>query len=179
MLARLLDKFATWALSKNPGGPYAGTDDKRWAWTAETPGAGPYMTRILSPWRVLGIKPMINRFLREDSDRHLHNHPWKWALSIVLCGSYDETRLAADAEDCQRLYAAAGGDPTDMPADLFTRSRRVRRFNLLRASDYHRVTRLHGRVWTFFITGPAIQDWGFLINGKHVPWSKYLKRGQQ
>lgn len=179
MIASLLDKFAAWALSKNPGGPYAGTEDKRWAWTAETPGAGPYMTRVLLPWKIFEIRPMLNGFHREDIDRHLHGHPWIWAVSLVLSGWYDETRLLPDAEDCRRLYAAAGGNPNEMPTELFTRSRRVRRFNLLRASDYHRVTRLHGRVWTLFITGPSIQDWGFLVDGKHVSWRHYLKRGNQ
>lgn len=179
LVARALDRFATWAIAKNPGGPYFGVEDTRWAWTAETGGSA-YMTRILFPWRVFGIKPMLNRFHRRDIDRHLHNHPWKWAFSIVLCGEYDESRLVDDADECKRLYCAAtGAKPEDVPLELFTRSRRVRRFNLLRGTDYHRINQLHGTVWTLFISGPKVTnvDWGFLVDGKHIGSREYLGRG--
>ena len=34
----------------------------------------------------------LHRFERPDNDRHLHNHPWPWAVSLVLTGGYDEVR---------------------------------------------------------------------------------------
>ncbi len=51
---------------------------------------------------------------------------------------------------------------------------RTRRWNWLTGDDYHRVLRLHGDTWTLFLTGPRRDDWGFLVDGEHVPWKKYL-----
>src|ERR1700692_2623605 len=92
MISRLLNRFATWALSKNKPGSYAGEDDKRWAYQIETDGS-PYLTRIMFP-RIFGVRVYLHHFHRPDNDRHLHNHPWKWTKSFVLCGSYTEERLA-------------------------------------------------------------------------------------
>lgn len=165
MIGWALRKFSGWALSKNEPGSYAGEDDPRWAYTIETDGSK-YLTRILLS-RLLGLKEKLgvgvylHNFHREDIDRHLHNHPWKWAVSFVLSGSYDEERLV------ENLVHSGGWDYT-------THVRRVRFFNRLNRNDYHKVERLDGDVWTLFITGPRVQDWGFLVDGQHVPWKKYL-----
>jgi hypothetical protein len=162
VIARLLQKFADWALSKNAPGGYGGEDDKRWAYTIETDG-DPYLTRVILS-RLLklrdrfGVGVFLHKFHRHDIDRHLHNHPWKWAFSIILSGSYTEERLEA--------YLPMIG--------MVSNTQRVRWFNYLTDADYHAVKQLHGDVWTLFITGPRIQDWGFLVDGKHVPWKKYL-----
>lgn len=158
MLSRLLNRFATWALSKNEPGSYAGEDDSRWAYTIETDGS-PYLTRILLSRLLklkdkLGVGVYIHKFHRPDIDRHLHNHPWTRAFSVILSGSYIETRLAGTT----------------------TATRRVRWFNSLTQHDYHKVESLEGDVWTLFITGARVQDWGFMVDGVHVPWKKYLKK---
>lgn len=158
MLSSVLSRFATWALSKNAPGPYKGEDDKRWAYTIETDG-DKYLTRILSP-RFLGVRVYLHHFHRPDGDRNLHNHPWRWAASLLLSGSYDEERLAVpEVEGC-----------------LETQVRHVRRFNYLTDQDYHAVKKLHGDVWTLFVIGPSKQDWGFLTDKGHVSWREYLKR---
>lgn len=170
MIARLLNAFTQWALSRNAPGGYAGENDKRWAYTIETDG-DPYLTRILLDRLVglrnkLGIGVYLHKFHRPDIDEHLHNHPWKRAFSLVLSGSYDEARLIrGDARSCRVMY---DGTPVE--------HRRVRFFNYLTKDDYHQVRQLHGDVWTLFVTGPRIQDWGFLADGIHVPWRKYLKK---
>ncbi|MGN6103684.1 MAG: hypothetical protein ACTHU0_01140, partial [Kofleriaceae bacterium] len=96
VIAGALRRFAEWALSRNPPGGYAGEDDKRWAYTIETDG-DPYLTRVLLPRiRIPGVcdfRPMLHRFHRPDVDQHLHNHPWKWAVSLILSGSYVEERF--------------------------------------------------------------------------------------
>lgn len=155
---RLLNKFATWSLSKNKPGPYCGEDDKRWAYVIETNGDR-YLTRIMFP-RVLGVRVFLHHFHRPDGDRNLHNHPWTWAASAILCGSYDEERLVAP----------------ELDGNLATDVRRVRWFNWLTDQDYHAVKKLHGDVWTLFVTGPRVQDWGFLTDKGHVSWREYLKR---
>jgi hypothetical protein len=167
LLARALGAFANWALSQNAPGSYAGEDDKRWAYTIETDG-NPYLTRILFP-RVFGFRPMLHRFHRADLDRHIHNHPWALAFSFILCGSYVETRLDVEADALlHRLGRRADRDPTI--------TRRVRWFNVLTDADYHKVDRLNGEVWTLFVTGKRMQDWGFLVDGEHVPWREYFAK---
>ncbi len=160
MLSKLLGKFAKWALSKNAPGGYSGEDDKRWAYTIETDGS-PYLTRIMFP-RIFGMRLFLHHFHRGDGDQDLHNHPWKWAASLVLSGFYIEERL-------EGVIPMKGLKPTVM-----TETRVVTRFNFLRDTDYHRVDSLHGDVWTLFLTGPRTQDWGFLVEGNHVPYTTYL-----
>jgi hypothetical protein len=156
VLSRLLNKFAQWALAHNASGSYKGEDDKRWAYVIETDGSK-YLTRVLFP-RVFGVRVLLHHFHRKDIDRHLHSHPWKWTRSLVISGAYDEERLAhPEREGC-----------------LDTIERTVTRFNKLDDKDYHRVTKLHGDVWTLFVTGPRCQDWGFLTDRGHVSWREYL-----
>lgn len=113
----------------------------------------PYLTRTVFG-RIFGVRPLLHKFHRPDNDRALHNHPWKWSLSIILCGSYTEERL----------------DPHTGTTDI----RRLRFFNFLTEHDYHRVLELHGNVWTLFFTGPRIQDWGFLTSAGYTPHAEYI-----
>ena len=173
MLSWALNKFSQWALSKNAPGSYAGEDDTRWAYTITT-GDSKYLTRILLS-RLLGLKDLlgigvyIHNFHREDIDQHLHNHPWGWAFSVVLSGSYTEERMVGLGEP-----EMVGILESRQVRQVITDVRRVRFFNRLTKNDYHKVLQLHGDVWTLFITGPRIQDWGFLVNGRHIPWKQYL-----
>lgn len=180
MIARLLDKFAKWALARNAPGGYAGEDDKRWAYTIETDGS-PYLTRIILPWRIFGVRPYLHHFHRPDVDRWVHNHPWSWALSIVLAGSYEEERLDQVVEYEVAAPARAGTKwnefgPHAHKREVLTDRRVVRWFNFLTRRDYHRVLELHGDVWTIFVTGPRQQSWGFLVDGKHVDYRDYFKK---
>lgn len=98
----------------------------------------PYLER----WHLFRIGKLprvyLHHFLASDDDRALHNHPW-WFISILLRGSYIE----------------------------HTRSGSIRR----RAgsvvyrglSHDHRISLIPGEpsVWTLFITGPEVRNWGF------------------
>lgn len=165
MIARLLNAFTKWALSRNAPGSYAGEDDKRWAYTIETNG-NPYLTRVLLSRMIhflrdhLNVGVYLHHFHRPDVDQHLHNHPWSWTKSLVLSGAYVETRLVPNPDPL-----SAGGK---------VEIRVVGRTNSLTKDDYHKVDLLCGDVWTLFIVGPRVQDWGFLVEGEHVPWRKYL-----
>lgn len=138
-MMKLLRRFMNWSLGKRwPRGliipdPYSGGD---------------YLKRCIFLKRKW-FSIYLHNFVIGDHDRHMHNHPWSWAFSIILCGSYTEHRL--------------GGKP-----------RRVRWFNFLTFEDYHRVTELHGEVWTLFLCGPRKQDWGFLVKGKHIQHEEYF-----
>lgn len=99
----------------------------------------------------------LHRFHRPDLDRALHNHPWKWAVSLVLAGGYTEEYL--DSKGAQRV-------------------RRLRpwRLNILTQNSFHRITELHGEVWTLFLTGPKVSSWGFLVEGGFVFWRERLRQ---
>lgn len=146
MLSKILSKVMKWAVEKNGNGGYPGEDSKAWAYTIRAPDGSDYLSRLLLPrmWLpfVGSFRPMLHHFHRTDDDRELHNHPWARSFSLVLTGSYDE----------ERLYDANEG---------VVINRRVRWFNTLTDKDFHRVTRLNGDVFTLFVTGKRVQDWGF------------------
>lgn len=105
-------------------------------------------------WRV-----RLHHFVAPDNAGH-HNHPFSWAFSLVLWGSYDE----------EILHTGLG----------VWRIRRVRFFNWIPAEKYHRIVKLHSSVWTLFVTGPRVQGWGFWVPGRgSVPWKQYkAERGE-
>lgn len=124
-----------------------------------------YMSRFYLP-RLFGFRPMLHWIHQADRDRHLHDHPWTWALSILLTGWYVEQRL----DNAPRNYFA-------VPWRRVAPAREVWFFNLLRSHDYHRITHLEGEVFTLFIAGPRTPDnrWGFLTEEGWVESSEYLK----
>lgn len=150
MLAWLLRRFAAWALRRYPLAPgeTSRTPAQFGAYVITDYMTGePYITRVLFP-RIFGVRFMLHHIHRADNDRALHNHPWEWMRSLILCGSYTEERLDG--------------------------TRRVRLWNKLSGSSLHRITELHGEVWTLFVAGPRTKDWGFLVGKRIVPWRKYM-----
>lgn len=108
-----------------------------------------------NPWRVY-----LHHFLAPDDADH-HNHPSAWSLSIVLWGSYTEQMLSCWDEEYQDW------DALD--------ERRVRWFNWIPATKYHRISELHPGpgahgVWTLFVCGPLTgKSWVFWVPGRgHV-----------
>lgn len=174
LINKALNLFASWAVERGKGMPVydpgvkvktsADAPHRVWGYTIEDfVDNSPYLTRVLFP-RVFGFRPMLHKFHRPDGDRALHNHPWKWAFSIVLRGSYTEERLL-DEEEINGTEARR------------TVTRIVRWFNVLRDTDFHRVRELHGEeVWTLFVTGPRIQGWGFLDGDEFTEWRTYIDR---
>lgn len=108
-------------------------------------------------WFPISIR--LHHILREDDDRHLHDHPWN-ARTIILRGGYDEDRPRhpCDWRDGGQAYWRRAGDTAP-----------------LRFGEYHRITAVSkGGVWTLFITGRYRGTWGFLVDGVKVPWRRYL-----
>lgn len=102
------------------------------------------------------VSVYLHHFIRPDEDRELHNHPWKWAVSVTLAGGYTEER-----------FDSSGG--------IVTRRTRFLSVNFIRGTDYHRVAELHGETWTLFLAGPKTSSWGFWVPGTgHVPWREFL-----
>jgi hypothetical protein len=115
-------------------------------------------------WRV-----HLHQFHRSDEDAELHNHPWAWAVSLVLVGGYiEELRV--------RCGGRAGGRE-------FVRDRVVHRpfrpgsVNRLSADTFHRVELLGRDAWTLFVSGPIVQSWSFwsLATGQYTPWRQFIE----
>lgn len=98
----------------------------------------PYLERYFVA-HALGVRVYLHRFVGRDPERGLHDHPWRWAASLVLTGWYVEERRDG------------------------TRVRRVG--NLLSADTFHRVVMPEGQreCWTLFIhSARDVKQWGFL-----------------
>lgn len=97
----------------------------------------PYLERYYLA-TVLGVRFYLHRFVGDDPARGLHDHPWPWAVSLILFGRYlEETRSG---------------------------TRLVRWVNFLSGDSFHRVLLLGGRpVWSLFAHRAAyVKPWGFL-----------------
>lgn len=100
----------------------------------------------------------LHRFHRSDDDRELHNHPWKWAVSLVLSGGYIEERW--DPETGQILRKKV----------------RPWRLNFLTKDSFHRVELIERDAWSLFFVGPKFASWGFLDTktGVFKAWREFL-----
>ena len=92
---------------------------------------------------------LLHHFLDKDPDRHIHNHPQPFT-SQILTGGYVE-----GVEDDTNTYVM--GD-----------------INRIGRDHYHRVEHIHGDTWSLVNTGPREGDWGFKVDGVHVPHKEYL-----
>lgn len=110
----------------------------------------PYMLR----WWVIPRNRFFNiylhKFLRDDDDRALHDHPWA-SCSIILKGSYIE-HFPNDKWKIRRRGQVA-----------FRRAKQAHRIELFKRvgnSLYHEWGE-NIPAWTLFITGPKVREWGF------------------
>lgn len=116
----------------------------------------PYLFR----WYVLPRNPWLNlylhKFVRDDEDRALHDHPW-WFVSLILRGGYVEHYWG-------RFLNGTWGEHFRVakPGSIIRRP----------ATHQHRVVLNRGSssgenpgqplpAWTLFLTGPKFREWGF------------------
>ena len=107
----------------------------------------PYLERYHLLCLPFGYRLYLHRFVASDPGRGLHNHPWRHAVSLLLCGTYEETRmLAANSENrLERRWLRAG------------------RLNLISGDVYHRINLPPGgECWSLFLHAPKSRDWGFI-----------------
>jgi len=125
----------------------------------------------LIPWSF-----RVHHIKREDTDRHLHDHPWN-ARTIILKGWYVEERL----EGANEFFKMIG------PPRVMVRNWKPRGLYLRRPGDtaqlafnqFHRICEVsEGGVYTLFVSGRWRGVWGFLVDGVKVPWKKYLGLGE-
>lgn len=119
---------------------------------------GPYLERYYIG-QLLGVTVYLHRFVSSDSEEHLHNHPWSWGRALVLSGGYEE-EVVTDL--C----------PTTGPSGCVTATRRIRWWNRVDASHFHRIKNAKKNTWTLFMHGKRQRitlgmasrpkGWGFL-----------------
>jgi hypothetical protein len=155
----------------------------------ETNPDGPYLLRwYVTPWRgwFQGIaKEALNawqrvivavtrrclpnlylhKFMRDDDDRALHDHP-SWAISYIGRGGYFEHTIADGGIHHRRFYG---------PGSLrFMRVTHTHRIELMRDADGDPIP-----CWTLFLFGPTIRDWGFHCPERGwVPWQEFTADGK-
>jgi hypothetical protein len=107
---------------------------------------------------------VLHHFHRGDEARELHNHPWKWCVSVILSGGYREERLERDWNQVQERVLRPGS------------------INVLRDTTFHRVDLLDEKegCWTLFVHGPKNKGWGFLDRDtrEFTDWRTFI-RGQR
>lgn len=112
----------------------------------------PYLKR----WWLIPRNPVFNvylhKFLRDDDDRALHDHPWAWC-SILLRGCYIEHTIAAGGVHRRELRFA--------PSIKVSGPWRAHRIELMRGPSAIGGPRTPKPCWTLFITGPRMRAWGF------------------
>jgi hypothetical protein len=117
--------------------------------------ADPYLRR----WYVIPRNRWFNLYLhnirRSDEDRALHDHPW-CNVSIVLRGGYVEIVPTPGATKVAK-WRPAGSIVIRRP----------------RAAHRLVVSEVLGPVWTLFITGPRLREWGFWCPKGWVHWKDF------
>lgn len=108
----------------------------------------------------------LHKFLRDDDDRALHDHP-SWAVSFILRRGYIEHTIADGGIHHRREYG---------PGSLrFMRTRHTHRIELHTDTK----TGTAEPCWTLFLFGPRCRDWGFHCPERGwVPWQKFTAEGK-
>jgi 8-oxo-dGTP diphosphatase len=124
-------------------------------------------------WGMNGWGICFHNFVKSDPERGYHDHPWKNAVSFILCGRYDE-RILNDDKITYKEY-----------------ERNRWTFNWLKGEGvFHRVMIQEGQdAWTFFMFQKRSKTWGMIsLDAEYKPmsltvedldggWWNYVKRG--
>ena len=111
------------------------------------PDEQPYLERYHLLRLPFGYRIYLHRFVASDPGRGLHNHPWRHAISLLLSGTYQETRMltAESNHALQRRWLRAG------------------HLNFISGDVYHRINIAAGaECWSLFLHAPKTRDWGFI-----------------
>lgn len=117
----------------------------------------PYLSRWFL-FRTKHLRVFVHKFHRSDWDEELHNHPWKWAMALILRGGYSEERRVRDL--------------------VVRRECRPGSLNFIKNDTFHRVDLYDSTCWTLFVAGRKTADWGFWdrVTGKFVPWREHVEK---
>jgi hypothetical protein len=137
-------------------------------------GATPVKRPFLMRWFVAPKNRLCNRylhkFIRDDEDRALHDHPW-FNVSILLKGQYIEHTIDKGGVHRKTLYAA--GDVK------FRSPWAAHRVELLKEypSPQYGTSPQSIPSWSLFITGPVQHKWGFHCPESWITHHTFHDRG--
>lgn len=99
----------------------------------------------------------IHCFHASDEDYELHSHPWNFSLSLILKGSYLEHFRVQD--HCLSRLLSSGN------------------YNFITEGKYHKIELITNEVWTLFVSGQKVSDWGFWHpkTKKYTPWKEFVE----
>lgn len=117
--------------------------------------ASPYLMRWHLTPRGQGPAVYLHHFLRSDDDRALHDHPYA-STSILL-------------EGCYREHLPSGTVLRETGAVIQRDAETPHRVELLPAPAGGELP-----VWTLFLTGPRVRDWGFHCPQGWRPWQEFV-----
>ena len=112
----------------------------------------PYLTRyylFLKERKWFPFNVFLHNFHKGDPD-DLHDHPWPYCTIILRGGYYEHTPNG-------RFWRGPG-------SVRFAGSRSLHRVELVPGTD----------VWTLFIPGPSVREWGFIDKGVWKHHQTYL-----
>lgn len=156
----------------------------------------PYMLR----WHLIPRNRFFNiylhKFLRSDDDRALHDHPWSWNLSLILKGEYIEHMPENPKTYGKIVDNFFAPEFKDWDFDTIKKVRRAWRPIFRKGVTPHRVElfgdALHPDftsenyhngtlppdkpVWTIFITGSNVREWGFYCPKGWRSHKEFLKK---
>lgn len=116
----------------------------------------PYLRRWFVIPRNKWFNIYLHQFVHSDEDRALHDHPWV-NCSVLLSGSYIEVT------PCGRVLRQPW------------RPWAFWRLPVRRPTSLHRVELIDEKpVWTLFITGPVVREWGFMCPQGWRPWKEFV-----
>lgn len=118
----------------------------------------------------------LHKFCRSDDDRALHDHPWSWNISILLRGHYIE-HMAGGKSKVRRpglkgLIFRWGTTPHRVELYFEYELGPVKPTHTLPGLPIH-ITG-EAPVWTIFITGPKVREWGFHCPQGWRHWRDYV-----
>jgi hypothetical protein len=103
-----------------------------------------YLQRYFAHKLADGTQVWYHRFLRNDSERHLHSHPWD-AISKILTGRYVEERQDIHFNE---TYLASY-----LPGNM----------NVIDEEILHRIVEVEPNTWTMMIVSPErLPTWHFI-----------------
>jgi hypothetical protein len=135
----------------------------------------------------------LHNLLRDDDDRALHDHPWRWC-SIHLRGAYYEISFAdpADIPAGTTIYASYWSMRSDGVEEgyyygahydeVYRRKRYSAGSIRFRPAEFAHRLELDGSAgpcWTLFLTGRWRRTWGFHCRKGWVSWKDFTKPGAE
>lgn len=123
-------------------------------------GSSPYMLRWYLLPRNRRFNIYLHKFLRDDDDRALHDHPW-WFVSIILKRGY--TEVTENGEIDRRAGSIA-----------FRPATHRHRVVLDKWTEFYAGTTVTEPCWTLVATGRKHRTWGFWCPKGFVPWHQFV-----